>query len=80
MTQSKKSGGSVADAVNQFVQTRMPPAMVSTADGIRYVRRIVTLCEHSDGELGELIALTAVSSGRNVAFDIDRLKTEAALV
>jgi len=60
---------SVAVAVSLFVLSRRPGSMVSLADGILVVRQLAPWCEHTDEELAELVAATAIRQRRNVAFD-----------
>lgn len=60
---------SVAQAVDTFVNQSGVGAMLSTSDGVLAVRYELPECEHTDGELAELIAIMAISRFRNVVFD-----------
>jgi hypothetical protein len=76
MTSAKHARWSVAEAANLFVLSRRPKSLVSLADGIIAVRNSVAECEHTDEELGELVATLAIHHGRNVAFDTSEMARE----
>ncbi|ESX00645.1 hypothetical protein X769_21980 [Mesorhizobium sp. LSJC268A00] len=62
---------SVAEVAESFVRSRRPFSVVSTRDAVTIVRKQAAFCEHTDGELAELVAAIAVRHGRLVAFDLD---------
>jgi hypothetical protein len=70
-----------AEIAESFVLSRRPGSVVSTADAVKAVRYITTICEHSDTELADIVASIAISHGRTVAFDVgvrDCEKVQAA--
>jgi len=60
---------SIAEVAQSYVSSRQRRSIVSTADAIWTIRYTVPHCEHTDGELAEIVASLAISQGRDVAFD-----------
>ena len=62
-----QSAWAVAEAYVLSRQTASRP--LSTAAAVDHVRQTVADCEHTDEELVQLIAISAVRHGRTIAFD-----------
>lgn len=60
---------STAEAVEQYVSSRLPASPISINDAVRTIRMAVPQCEMTDIELGAIVARCAIASGRCVDFD-----------
>jgi len=58
---------SAAELVEQLV-SEGKGRIISVADAIYSIRKAIRDCEHTDEELGQLIAAIAIHHGCNVAF------------
>jgi len=70
----------VAHVVDQYVESRRNPEWpISTGYALRAIRTVLPGCQLSDRQLAEMVAATAISKGRNVAFDFAVEPNAAAL-
>lgn len=61
---------SVGYVVDQYVESRRDPEWpISTGYALRAIRTVLPNCDLSDRQLAEMVAASAISRGRNVAFD-----------
>lgn len=60
----------VGYVVDQYVESRRNPEWpISTGYALRAIRTVLPNCDLSDRQLAEMVAASAISRGRNVAFD-----------
>ncbi len=60
----------VGYVVDQYVESRRDPEWpISTGYALRAIRTVLPNCNLSDRQLAEMVAASAISRGRNVAFD-----------
>ncbi|TKT82645.1 hypothetical protein [Aquamicrobium sp. LC103] len=60
----------VAQVVEQYVASRKSRDLpVSTAHALRAIRTVLPNCDMSDRELTDLVAASAIKSGRTISFD-----------
>jgi hypothetical protein len=56
--------------IDQYVASRRNPEWpISTGYALRAIRTVLPNCDLSDRQLAEMVAASAISRGRNVAFD-----------
>ena len=56
--------------IDHYVETRGASAVpISTSRATRAIRTVLPQCEMTDRQLADMIAASAIRSGRNVAFD-----------
>ncbi len=70
MTTIRSAPRSLAEIAEAFVLSRQVGSVVSVADGVKHCRRLAPACDHTDEELGEMIATLAIRHGRNLSFDL----------
>jgi hypothetical protein len=61
----------VPQVVDQYVESRKKSDWpISTTHALRAIRTALPRCELSDRQLVDMVAFSAISRGRNVAFDL----------
>ena len=61
----------VPQVVDQYVESRKKSDWpISTTHALRAIRTALPRCDLSDRQLIEMVAFSAISRGRNVAFDL----------
>ena len=61
----------VPQVVDQYVESRKKSDWpISTAHALRAIRTALPRCDLSDRQLIEMVAFSAISRGRNIAFDL----------
>jgi hypothetical protein len=67
---SLKGRQSAWAAVEAYVLARAESSLpVSTKAAVQHLKEVVPHCEHTDDELVQLVAISAVRHGRGIAFD-----------
>ena len=56
--------------LEDYLQGRLQSGMVSIVNAVRTIRHALPHCEHTDEELGTIVAVEAVRRGFAVAFDL----------
>jgi hypothetical protein len=70
MTDISLHGLGTSRIVDHYIEARRGSAVpISTGRAIRAIRTVLPRCEMTDRQLADMIAASAIRSGRNVAFD-----------